>query len=156
MTEEIKIEQKAQEEIKVETEQKVRGRQTRKRDGRIPLHKQKRIGIKKDDGFYYRLVNDVEDRISSYLKAGYELVEAEARNGARDAQDDSQMGKYASQQVGQGITAYYMKIPLEYWKEDQAEKQKRNDSVMDQIKYGFDRDNPIANRTGSVQVEEKF
>lgn len=107
----------------------------RKRDGRVPLHKQKRIGVQVSPGFVGRLANDVDDRISKLQKAGYRMITRSnaVREGQKDAADASQLGNVASQSVGGGVTGYYMEIPEKHYREDQIAKQKENDRVMGEI-----------------------
>jgi len=100
---------------------------------RVPLHKQKRIGIDKETDFYYRLVNDIDDRINSFKKAGYEIVSGKVRSGDKDAADAAQVGKIAAQQVGGGTEAYYMRIPLDIYNADQADKQSRIDRFEEDV-----------------------
>jgi len=107
-----------------------------KRDGRVSLHKQKRIRIEKEDGYYYRLVNDVDDRVARFKKAGYEVVEKKLDKRGADASEPSQMGSTATQPVGSGKTGVYMRIPQEWHDDDQAEKQLENDRIMNQIEKG--------------------
>lgn len=120
------------------------------RTKRTPLSKQKRIGIRQEKGYHYHLVNDIGDRISAFHEAGYDLVEAEAREGEKASQDSSQLGKYASQSVGNGVTAYYMRTPDKYYREDQLTKQVEIDKT-DQI-IGMDKiDGRV--RRGSVEID---
>jgi hypothetical protein len=99
--------------------------ETRKK--RIPLHKQRFEGLKnKDPDYFYYKFNDVEDNIERALTAGYEFVD---RDGAAvkgidihdRTQDHADIGKLASSSVGGGITGYYMRIPLKWREEDQAD-----------------------------------
>jgi hypothetical protein len=108
----------------------------KKRDGRKPFHKQKRIGLRNTDpDFHYHCFTDKDNRIPNAKDAGYEPVYETngIRGGEKDAADTSQMGKIASQHVGNGEIGYYMRIPKDTWEQDQKEKQKENDRVMGQI-----------------------
>jgi len=125
------------------------------RRGRTPLHKQKRIGLKTEPGYYYRLVTDEGDRIPAFKKAGYELIEAESREGAKDASYDSQIGKYARQSVGGGKYGYYMRIPKEQWQEDQKDKQKAIDVIEKQIFNANIAGHEVSNTYGEIKVDIK-
>jgi hypothetical protein len=76
------------------------------------------------DNFYYRWVNDTEDRMSIFLQAGYEFVD---QNGTPvgDGGVDQSAGKTSkfSKPVGFGVTAYLMRIPRSLWLEDQKRKE---------------------------------
>jgi len=99
----------------------------REKRERVPLAEQKRlIGVNKEPGYTYRLVNDVEDRISSFRTAGYEIVDRSGKEIDRDKriQDPAWKQSALSQHVGAGITAYVMRIPTEWYEEDQAKKQR--------------------------------
>lgn len=116
---------------------------------RTPLHKQKRIGIREEEGYHYRLVNDVGDRVDSFLTVGYEFVDAAVRDGAKDASDSAQHGKIACQNVGNGVKAYYMRIKNDLWQADQKEKQVEIDHVEKMI--GLDKI-PQHIRRGKIEI----
>jgi hypothetical protein len=116
-------------------------KEAKKRDGRIPLHQQKKIGIEPEKSFIQRLVTDNGTRIDRFKKAGWEIVEKD--------------GKVAKQDVGNGDTAYYMRIPKKYYHADQKEKQDKCDEVMDQIGHtqrGMLDGIPMNRRTGKVTI----
>lgn len=118
---------------------------------RTPLHKKNRIGLTKiDENYHYRLVNDEGDNLESFLDAGYEFVEDLARGGVKDAADSSQLGKYACQNVGNGVKAYYMRVPNEIYAKDQQEKQAEIDEVEKLI--GLDRI-PERVRRGNIKID---
>lgn len=70
-----------------------------------------------------RLVNDTDDRIERFKKAGWTPVEGE-RIGDPHAADPSSMGSASMKSVGAGTKAMLMEIPEEYYNADQADKQK--------------------------------
>jgi len=77
------------------------------------------------NNFYYRWVNDIEDRILTFKNAGYEFVlKTEAKN-LGDPTIDASAGTETRirKGVGGGVVAYLMKLPLEYKKEYDAEKE---------------------------------
>lgn len=117
---------------------------------RISFHKRKRLGIDQEKGYHYRLVNNEGDRIAAFKDAGYSFVDGKVRDGQKDASDGSQFGKVACQSVGNGVMAYYMRIPDEYFKEDQADKQRELDDFDKRV--GFDKI-PKHVRRGSVKID---
>lgn len=100
----------------------------RRRRERIPITEQKRIMNipNKDESYVYRLVNDVEDNLYRFLKGGYEIVDKDGEDLSIDGrlQDPSWRQSAASQSVGGGITAYLVRIPREWYNEDQQKKQR--------------------------------
>ena len=127
----------------------------RKRDGRVPLHKQNRIGIKPTKGFKPRLVNEQNgERIAKFEKAGYRIMHKPIKDGRKDAADASQFGSVARQPVGGGEYATYMEIPEELYKADQAEKQLENDRTMRQI--GHLKNVPKSVQRGEVVIEHEI
>jgi len=123
------------------------------RDGRIPFHQQKKIGIDVTPGFVGRLVNDVGDKISALEKGGYRKIyrSNSIRSGEKDASDASQMGKIACQSVGNGVTGYYMEIPQKFYDQDQKSKQVENDKTMSDI--GALKDMPEKVQRGEFNME---
>lgn len=120
-----------------------------KKRKRIPLSKQKRIGIRQEKGYKYRLVNDDGDRIANFKVAGYEPVDGRIREGEKDSQDASQMGKIARQSVGNGMEAIYMRIPQKLYDEDESLKQKEID-VRDEM---IGTEIPEHVRRGKVKID---
>lgn len=78
----------------------------------------------KDPNFEYRFVNDTGDRVASYVEDGWETVDAkDVRIGDKRIGAPSEQGSIAEASVGLGDTAILMRIPKEYYEEDQAAKQ---------------------------------
>lgn len=100
----------------------------KRRRERVPIIEQKRVMSipNKDESYMYRLVNDVEDNVNRFLKGGYEIVDKNGFDLSIDGrlQDSSWRHSAASQSVGGGITAYLMRIPKEWYIEDQQKKQR--------------------------------
>ena len=145
-------EEKVEQNEKTETTVKVAQKKQRlaPKRKRIPLHKQKRIGIAPRKGYIRRLVNDKDGKIAKCLKAGWTPVKGLIREGEKDAQDASQMGTIARQPVGNGMHAVYMEIPEEIYRADQAYKQKEIDERDKMI--GMDKI-PSHVRRGKVKID---
>jgi hypothetical protein len=81
-----------------------------------------------EDGYQYRVVNDVDDRISEFEEGGWELVDQTAlRKGERRVNQPAPEGSKAQLSVGQGTKAFVMRQKDEWYQEDQAIKQAQVD-----------------------------
>lgn len=79
-----------------------------------------------NDNFYYRWVNDVNDRIAMFVGAGYVFVDKNGKLVGDGGVDNSAgSGSKFSKGVKGGVTAYLMALPKELWLEDQKAKAKR-------------------------------
>jgi hypothetical protein len=110
----------------------------KERPKRIPLGDRNKLtvsGITDKDEYMYRWVNDVEDRIMSCFNAGYDFVDKNGKT-VGDATVESARGTSSvmSKGVGQGITAFLMKVPKEIWLED---RKRRVDEPTDQLEAGM-------------------
>lgn len=79
----------------------------------------------KDPNYVYRMVNDVDDRIERFKRGGYEIVTSEHEIGMSTVERNTRTGKFGAavtKQVGGGVTAVLMRIPKEFYDEDQAAK----------------------------------
>jgi hypothetical protein len=79
----------------------------------------------KDPNYVYRIVNDVGGRIDMFKEAGYEMVlDKDVKVGDRRLNNSSAEGSNAQVVVDkQGTKAFVMRIPKEWYDEDQAAKQ---------------------------------
>ena len=77
------------------------------------------------NNFYYRWVNDVDERLLTFKTAGYEFVQKSEVKSLGDPTVDSSLGTDSRirKGVGGGRIAYLMKIPLEYKAEYDADKE---------------------------------
>jgi len=95
------------------------------RPRRTPVSRRNRLEVQnKEDGYRYRIVNDVDDRVEQLLERGYEIV-PNAKVGAagsRRVDNPTAPGSASSISVGQGTKAIVMRQPLEYALEDDALK----------------------------------
>lgn len=102
------------------------------RPQRASLGKRDRLSIKnKEDGFVYRIVNDVDDRVELLKGVGYEVCTTEQVGaiGNKRVDNTSSLGSTAYFSVGQGTKAVVMRIPAEWYQEDQRNKQAELDAV---------------------------
>lgn len=103
-------------------------RDSQSRPARISVNQQRDklnvLGLDPEN-FYYRWVNDSEDRLHIFKNAGYEFVDKKEIKSSGDPTVDSSLGTDSRirKGVGGGMTAYLMKLPLEFKKEYDAEKE---------------------------------
>lgn len=96
-----------------------------KRVVRKPLSARGPLNItgEKDPSFHYRFVNDVGSRVYNYQQAGYEIVtDGDLTVGDSRVSDASDLGSPRRVVGDQGTTSVLMRIPKEYFDEDQAKK----------------------------------
>ena len=103
---------------------------------RTPVSQRNILTVKgKDPNYEYRIVNDVEDRITQFQEAGYELVENETVEvGDKRVSQGTSVGSKKVFSVGQGTKAYVMRIKKEWYDEDQRAKQVQVDMQESSIK----------------------
>ena len=94
-------------------------------------------------GYHMHIFNDEPGRIQTAIDGGWEFVTPDEVGGVKDSvtSGNTDLGDkvrflVGSSEKGDGIYAYLMKIKEEWWEEDQAEIQKRNDRVDDAIRGG--------------------
>ena len=94
-------------------------------------------------GYKLHIFNDEPGRIQSALDGGWEFVKPDEVGGVKDSvtSGNTDLGdkvRYlvGSSEKGDGLYAYLLKIKQEWYDEDQAEIQKRNDRVDDAIRGG--------------------
>jgi hypothetical protein len=103
-------------------------RQESVRPTRVPVSSSRAPLVVKNfdhDNFAGRWVNDVDDRIADFLAGGYEFVHENEKLVAGEKTVDSSskgLDTRVKKAVGRGVTAYLMKIPIKWYKEDQANK----------------------------------
>lgn len=107
------------------------------RPQRTPLGKRDRLAIKnREDGYVYRIVNDVDDRVDYLQGLGYELCSKEQVGaiGNKRVDNTSSVGSTAHFSVGQGTKAVVMRIKSDWYQEDQRSKQAEVDEVEGTMK----------------------
>lgn len=78
----------------------------------------------KEPGYDYRFVNDEGDRVQEFLDNGWEIVEKKTvRIGDKRVGQAAPEGSAATASVGQGKTAFVLRIREEWKKEDDVAKQ---------------------------------
>lgn len=94
------------------------------RPQRIPVGYRNRFEVSnKDPNFSYRIVKDQDGRIQEFKDAGYEVVEkSQTKLGASRIEGGASLGSTASIPLGAGDTGVLMRIPKEYYEEDQLRK----------------------------------
>jgi len=107
------------------------------RPRRTPLSRRNRLSVQnKEPGFTYRIVNDVDDRVSQMQEQDYELCEKAQLGAIGDKRVDNtaSIGSIAHFSVGQGTKAVVMRIPDDWYKEDQEIKQQEVDAMESTMK----------------------
>lgn len=115
------------------TEAKVVKRVTR--ESRIPVSGPRDIltVAGKDPNYFYRWVKDLPGRIQRFLDGGYEIVNHDAQVGQRTVDSGSRLGTAITRLDGSN-TLVLMRIPLEWYKEDQERKQAEIDAIEDSLR----------------------
>lgn len=103
---------------------------------RTPVGQRNILTVKgKDPNYEYRIVNDVEDRITQFQEAGYELESTDSVDvGDKRVSQGTTIGSKKVFSVGNGIKAFVMKIKKEWYDEDQRVKQRQVDAQESSIK----------------------
>jgi hypothetical protein len=98
-------------------------RPNRSQKTRTPLGTRNVLSFRDLDPKYtYRVINDVDDRLARAQEAGYEFVESKESLGDPKAAQASKVGSHVSKPVGGGRVGYLMRIPNEFYEEDQKAK----------------------------------
>lgn len=101
---------------------------------RTPITKRNRLTVKNTDpNYHYRIVNSVDDRVEQFLEQGYE-IDPQSQVGDKQVDVPSPLGSAKQISVGGGTRAVVMRIPKEYFKEDQAAKQAEVDALEDSMR----------------------
>ncbi len=129
---------------------------TPERPVRVPVSGQRNILTVngKDPNYAYRFVNDIDHgmRIEMFKQGGWEVVDrgTEIKVGDKVVDQGSGVGSTVTRYVGQGITAILMRIPLEWYEEDQAAKAAKLDEVEESMQ-----DPSITGNYGSVSINRR-
>lgn len=87
----------------------------------------------KDPNYAYRWVKDLPGRVQRFLEGGWEFVNHEAQMGQKTVDSGSRLGSALTRQDG-GFTLVAMRIPLEWYNEDQQAKQDAIDALEDSLR----------------------
>lgn len=91
---------------------------------RTPVGVRGRLNVRnKDPNFHYRVVSDEAGRVDQFLDAGYEIVTGKETIGDSRLNQPSQEGSPVQTHVGGGVKGVLMRIPNEWYTEDQEAKQ---------------------------------
>ena len=107
----------------------------------------------KDENFEYRFVNDTGDRVSMFKEAGWETVPADSvRVGDRRVEQATSEGSIAQASISRTSheKAVLMRIPKEWYEEDQLAKQKRVDELEQSTKQQALSTNEL--RNGKLEI----
>ena len=119
-------------------------RPTRERVRNVFNATQAKLTVNKQiPGYHLHIFNDEPGRIQTAIDGGWEFVTPDEVGGVKDSvtSGNTDLGDkvrflVGTSEKGDGLYAYLMKIKEEWWEEDQAEIQKRNDRVDDAIRSG--------------------
>lgn len=96
---------------------------------RTPLNMRNKLTVKdRDPNYHYRIVNVKEDRVEQFQEQGYEVV-LTTPVGDKLIDAPSSLGSASEISVGGGMKAVVMRIPKEFYEEDQAIKQAQIDEL---------------------------
>lgn len=99
------------------------------RPARIPVSEANRdklfVAGLDHENYMYRWVNDAEGRLAAFIAGWWEFVDQNG-NSVGDEGIDSSAGTSSkfTKGVGKGVVSYLMRIPKEFWLEDQQSKER--------------------------------
>lgn len=100
------------------------------RPKRTPLGARNRLTFgEQDPNFVYRVINDQDDRLKAAQEAGYEFVMGDGQLGDTRVAEGGKVDSRISKPVGNGVRGFLMRIPREYYEEDQKAKADRIDAT---------------------------
>ena len=110
-------------------------RPDRSKSTRTPLGKRNKLSFDNlEEGYVYRVINDVDSRLEQAVEGGYEFVTGKGKLGDSRAAEGTAIDSRVSKPVGNGVTGYLMRIRDEFYKEDQAAKAARIDETEKSMK----------------------
>lgn len=123
------------------------------RTRRTPINgTRNRLNVRgQEEGYVYRIVNDIDDRIQSLQEMGYEIVTDKGVTvGDKRIANPTQEGSPIKVSVGQGIQAYVMRQKKEFFDEDQLAKAER----VNELENSMKRDAKDAGFYGKLKIGE--
>jgi hypothetical protein len=130
---------------------------THDRPHRVPLSEQRaRLKAKyREPGFQYRFVNDTEDRIERFQVAGYEVVNHKTETRDPGAGADTVVGSPVAVSVGGGTKAVLMRIPQDWYDEDQKKKQEKIKAQEATMRRDIPKAGDADGNYGSVKIDNQ-
>ncbi len=123
---------------------------------RVPMGRRDVLAVTgiNENEFVPRWMNDIDDRLQRALEAGYSFVDS-AGITVGDATPESVRGggSVMTKRVGNGTVAYLMKIPKEWYDQDQKAKDAKISHLEAEMKKELT--DKAQGRYGSVSVEQK-
>lgn len=105
------------------------------RPKRTPLGQRNRLSFgSQDPNFVYRVINDQDERLKQAQEAGYEFVVSDEQLGDKRAAEGGKIDSRVSKPVGNGVRGFLMRIPKEYYTEDQDAKMSKIDEMEKSLK----------------------
>lgn len=106
------------------------------RPKRTPLGQRNRLTFTgaQDPNYVYRVINDQGDRLQQALDGGYEFVASDEKLGDNRVAEGSALDSRVSKPVGNGVRGFLMRIPKDFYAEDQKTKQHSIDEVEKAMK----------------------
>lgn len=86
-------------------------------------------------GYKLRWINDENGRIHEAQEGGYQFVEP-SEVGSANTEDTKEKRLVGKQQDGKPLFAYLMKLPLEFYEEDQELRRSEQKQIDDAIRGG--------------------
>lgn len=83
----------------------------------------------KDPNYEYRFILDVPGRIQRFLEGGWEPVQEDLEVGQKTVDRGSNLGSVVTKAGGAGQTLVLMRIPKEWYDEDQKAKMEAIDAL---------------------------
>jgi len=99
-------------------------RPDRSKPKRTPIGTRNKLTAEARPGFKRRFVNDSPGRIQQFLDAGYTIVNDGTEIGDKNVGTATRVGSNSQKPVGGGTTAVLMEIKDDWYREDQATKQR--------------------------------
>lgn len=105
------------------------------RESRVPVSGPRDIltVTNKDPNYFYRWVKDLPGRIQRFIDAGYDIVNHDTQVGQRVVDSGSRLGSAVTRLDGAN-TLVLMRIPLEWYNEDQEAKARELDAQEDALR----------------------
>lgn len=121
-----------------------------KREKRIPVSGPRDIltVTNMNPNYHYRWVNDIPGRIPKFQEGGWEIVNHEAEVGGKTVDRGSRLGSAVTKRVGNQVEAVLMRIPLEWYIEDQKAKQEQVNDLEATMR-------PAEADYGSISIKRK-